>query len=221
MDTGFLRMLDPTRDGLSIHLKTNKLSASFYSGCHCLLSKTTWENVQLAAEVIVVFTGVNWLEIPTRSLIRETLSVHQQLALSKFSVCQIIYKGYFIEVYTSFQLKAGNLTETLACCSRCSDLFLQIIIPLLLQMFCGPAGGKGSSNKMAKQASFAFMKRTLDRCRQFEKTGKSCFNEPSFRDIFHSGSARLSLARLTGKCVTIVGIMILFEWLAFNVALSN
>ncbi|KAK4775246.1 hypothetical protein SAY86_010181 [Trapa natans] len=66
-------------------------------------------------------------------------------------------------------------------------------------MFCAPTGGKGSNNKMAKQASLAFMKRTLDRCRQFEKTGKSCFHEPSFRDIFHSGSSHLSLARLTAS----------------------
>ncbi|XP_031380403.1 uncharacterized protein LOC116195384 [Punica granatum] len=67
-------------------------------------------------------------------------------------------------------------------------------------MMCwGPAGGKSSSNKMARQASLAFVKRTLDRCRQFEETGKSCFSEPSFREIFHSGSSRLSLTRLTAS----------------------
>lgn len=90
-----------------------------------------------------------------------------------------------------------------------------------MQMFCGSAGGKSSSNKLAKQASWAFMKRTLDRCRQFEEIGKSCFNEPLFRDIFHSGTSRLSLARLTGKCATVDGSVILFTWLAFNVAFVN
>ncbi|KAM0969853.1 hypothetical protein FF1_018056 [Malus domestica] len=51
-------------------------------------------------------------------------------------------------------------------------------------------GGKSSSNKMAKQASLAFVKRTLDRCHEFEKTGKSCFSEPLYRDILLSGTGQ-------------------------------
>ncbi|GAV72982.1 hypothetical protein CFOL_v3_16470 [Cephalotus follicularis] len=52
----------------------------------------------------------------------------------------------------------------------------------------GPnATGKSSSNKMAKQAALTFVKRTLDRCHKYEETGKSCFNEPLFRDMFYSG----------------------------------
>ncbi|KAJ4851160.1 hypothetical protein Tsubulata_003248 [Turnera subulata] len=47
-------------------------------------------------------------------------------------------------------------------------------------------GGKSSSNKMAKQAALTFVKRTLDRCHKFEDTGKSCFSEPLFKDIFLS-----------------------------------
>lgn len=60
-------------------------------------------------------------------------------------------------------------------------------------MMCGgsnPTSGKSSTNKMAKQAALAFVKRTLDRCKQYEKTGKSCFSEPLFRDIFLSGTSR-------------------------------
>ncbi|KAJ6956799.1 hypothetical protein NC653_038873 [Populus alba x Populus x berolinensis] len=53
-------------------------------------------------------------------------------------------------------------------------------------------GGKGSSNKMAKQAALAFVKRTLDQCHKFEVTGNSCFSEPLFRDMFLSGTAHLS-----------------------------
>ncbi|XP_065848975.1 uncharacterized protein [Euphorbia lathyris] len=53
-------------------------------------------------------------------------------------------------------------------------------------------GGKSSSNKMAKQAALAFVKRTLERCHRFEDTGKSCFSEPLFRDMFLSGSSHLS-----------------------------
>ncbi|KAF5812483.1 hypothetical protein HanRHA438_Chr03g0098071 [Helianthus annuus] len=47
--------------------------------------------------------------------------------------------------------------------------------------------GKSTSGKMAKQApALNFVKRTLNRCREFQTTGKSCFSEPLFKDIFHS-----------------------------------
>ncbi|EEF48050.1 hypothetical protein RCOM_1046470 [Ricinus communis] len=60
--------------------------------------------------------------------------------------------------------------------------------------YWGPSatGGKGSSNKIAKQAALAFVKRTLERCRTYEDTGKSCFSEPLFRDMFLSRSSHLS-----------------------------
>lgn len=47
--------------------------------------------------------------------------------------------------------------------------------------------GKSASGKMAKQAALDFVKRTLDRCHEFEVTGKSCFSEPLFRGMFLSG----------------------------------
>ncbi|CAL5360339.1 unnamed protein product [Camellia sinensis] len=54
------------------------------------------------------------------------------------------------------------------------------------------SGGKGGNSKMAKQAALAFVKRTLERCQQFEDTGKSCFCEPLFRDMFLSGISHLN-----------------------------
>ncbi|XP_057467229.1 uncharacterized protein LOC130756685 isoform X3 [Actinidia eriantha] len=57
------------------------------------------------------------------------------------------------------------------------------------------SGGKSASSKMAKQAALAFVKRTLERCQHFEDTGKSCFSEPLFRDMFISGSSRLNDAQ--------------------------
>ncbi|KAK9274643.1 hypothetical protein L1049_021894 [Liquidambar formosana] len=57
------------------------------------------------------------------------------------------------------------------------------------------SGGKSSSSKIAKQAALAFVKRTLERCQKFENTGKSCFSEPLFRDMFLSGSSRLNDAQ--------------------------
>ncbi|KAJ4952124.1 hypothetical protein NE237_028956 [Protea cynaroides] len=48
------------------------------------------------------------------------------------------------------------------------------------------SGGKNSSSKMAKHGALSFIKRTLERCQNYEDTGKSCFNEPVFKDLFHS-----------------------------------
>lgn len=52
-------------------------------------------------------------------------------------------------------------------------------------------GMKSASGKMAKQAALAFVKRTLERCREFDVTGKSCFGEPLYKEIFLSGVAHL------------------------------
>ncbi|KAJ7979300.1 Serine/arginine repetitive matrix protein 2 isoform 2 [Quillaja saponaria] len=54
------------------------------------------------------------------------------------------------------------------------------------------SGGKSATTKMAKQAASVFLKRTLERCHQFEDSGKSCFDEPLFKDNFRSGSSHLS-----------------------------
>ncbi|KAL2586845.1 hypothetical protein AAZV13_13G079000 [Glycine max] len=53
-----------------------------------------------------------------------------------------------------------------------------------------PSGGKNTSNKMAKQAALGFVKRTLGRCHQFEDTGKSCFSDPLFKDMFLAESSK-------------------------------
>ncbi|XP_043706101.1 uncharacterized protein LOC122655817 isoform X2 [Telopea speciosissima] len=54
------------------------------------------------------------------------------------------------------------------------------------------SGGKSSSSKMAKLAALSFVKRTLERCQNYEDTGKSCFNEPVLKDLFRSVSTRLN-----------------------------
>ncbi|KAH0935799.1 hypothetical protein HID58_012916 [Brassica napus] len=53
------------------------------------------------------------------------------------------------------------------------------------------ASGKSSANKISKQAAFAFVKRTLGRCRQFEETGKSCFSESTFKNILVAGLTQI------------------------------
>lgn len=58
------------------------------------------------------------------------------------------------------------------------------------------SGGKNTNSKIAKQAALGFVKRTLERCHQFESTGKSCFSEPLFKDMFLAASPQMSMVRL-------------------------
>ncbi|KAM3360760.1 hypothetical protein P3S68_015614 [Capsicum galapagoense] len=53
-------------------------------------------------------------------------------------------------------------------------------------------GAKSASGKMAKQDALSLVQRTLDRCVEFEETGKSCFREPLYKNIFLSAISRLS-----------------------------
>nr|XP_023881659.1 uncharacterized protein LOC111994033 isoform X2 [Quercus suber] len=52
----------------------------------------------------------------------------------------------------------------------------------------GSGASKGGVTRVSKQVASGFMKRTLSRCRQFEDTGKSCFTEPSLRDVIFAAS---------------------------------
>ncbi|KAF9612584.1 hypothetical protein IFM89_002180 [Coptis chinensis] len=54
--------------------------------------------------------------------------------------------------------------------------------------------GKGMSGKIAKQAALAFVKRTMERCRKFEKTNESCFNDAIFMEVFRSVSSLIKNA---------------------------
>ncbi|XP_077231142.1 serine/arginine repetitive matrix protein isoform X2 [Tasmannia lanceolata] len=62
------------------------------------------------------------------------------------------------------------------------------------------AGGKSASNKIIKRAAFASVKRALARCQKFVDTGKSCFSEPPFRDMFLSVSSHSNGA----ECIDII-----------------
>lgn len=50
---------------------------------------------------------------------------------------------------------------------------------------------------MAKQAALNCVKRTLDRCHEFEATGKSCFADPLFKEMFLAGLSRAELDAVT------------------------
>nr|XP_029123956.1 uncharacterized protein LOC105057117 isoform X3 [Elaeis guineensis] len=56
--------------------------------------------------------------------------------------------------------------------------------------YWGPnASSDKNVNKLNKHAALAFVKRTLARCKKFEESGTSCFDEPPFRDMFLSVSS--------------------------------
>ncbi|KAL8223285.1 hypothetical protein R6Q57_020684 [Mikania cordata] len=51
--------------------------------------------------------------------------------------------------------------------------------------------GKSASGKIAKQSALDFVKRTLNRCHEFQTTGNSCFSEPLLKEIFHSALSHM------------------------------
>jgi len=51
-------------------------------------------------------------------------------------------------------------------------------------------------NRANKQATLAFIRRTLARYQRFEETGTSCFIEPVFRDMFFEVSSRKNVSAI-------------------------
>lgn len=74
-----------------------------------------------------------------------------------------------------------------------------------------PSGGKNTSNKMAKQAALGFVKRTLERCHQFKDTGKSCFSDPLFKDMFLAESSKPYASSLSVEARTGVFLITFLE----------
>lgn len=64
---------------------------------------------------------------------------------------------------------------------------MKCICDHFLQACRGSSASKSGVLKVSKQATMAFVKRTIARCRKFENTGKSCFSEPALRNIVFSG----------------------------------
>lgn len=47
---------------------------------------------------------------------------------------------------------------------------------------------------MSKQVALAFARRTIARCKKFEDSGASCFNEPGLRDIIFAPPPPINVA---------------------------
>ncbi|KAK3135834.1 hypothetical protein QOZ80_5BG0423990 [Eleusine coracana subsp. coracana] len=55
---------------------------------------------------------------------------------------------------------------------------------------CGPSSK--NINRAGRHAALSFVKRTLARCRNYEQLGVSCFDEPTFKDMFVSATSHRS-----------------------------
>lgn len=55
----------------------------------------------------------------------------------------------------------------------------------------GP-GGRSVGSKMAKQSALGLVRRTLGRCHEFEATGKCCFSDPLYKEMYRSGPSYLN-----------------------------
>lgn len=78
-----------------------------------------------------------------------------------------------------------------------------------LQAFCGPnVSSSKNVNRAGRHAALSFVKRALARCQNYEEVGTSCFDEPTFKDMFLSATShRGSLdAASQGIAVNIISI---------------
>ncbi|KAI4379556.1 hypothetical protein MLD38_005836 [Melastoma candidum] len=72
-----------------------------------------------------------------------------------------------------------------------------VVVTYQKYMTCwGPSNAKSAGNKMAKQAALSLVKRTVQRCKKYEATGKSCFAEPPYKNIFLNSTSRQSVVPL-------------------------
>ncbi|KAD5317420.1 hypothetical protein R6Q59_032759 [Mikania micrantha] len=103
---------------------------------------------------------------------------------------QVSRKKYLLENLLESTNEARELQE-----KEFEQLCIDKLTAMAYQkyMSCwGPHAPKNVGSKIAKQAALVFVRRTLDRCHDFEATGKSCFTEPSYKEMLHSGSSHLN-----------------------------
>ncbi|XP_059076062.1 uncharacterized protein LOC131041672 isoform X2 [Cryptomeria japonica] len=71
---------------------------------------------------------------------------------------------------------------------ECERLALNKLVLRASKRYLGPRGRgfhrRSAAKKVEQQANLDFVKRTLHRCKKFDKTGKSCFNETSLKEKF-------------------------------------
>ncbi|PUZ66474.1 hypothetical protein GQ55_3G311700 [Panicum hallii var. hallii] len=59
--------------------------------------------------------------------------------------------------------------------------------------FCGPnVSSSKNVNRAGRHAAVSFVKRALARCRNYEEVGISCFDDPTFKDMFLSATSHRS-----------------------------
>ncbi|KAG2619918.1 uncharacterized protein LOC120665795 [Panicum virgatum] len=59
--------------------------------------------------------------------------------------------------------------------------------------FCGPnVSSSKNINRAGRHAAVSFVKRALARCRNYDEVGTSCFDEPTFKDMFLSATSHRS-----------------------------
>jgi hypothetical protein len=64
------------------------------------------------------------------------------------------------------------------------------IVTANLQAFCGSNSSSSKNvNRAGRDAALSFVKRAIARCHIYEEAGRSCFDEPPFKDMFVSATS--------------------------------
>jgi hypothetical protein len=80
-----------------------------------------------------------------------------------------------------------------------------------LQAFCGPnVSSSKNVNRAGRHAAVSFVKRALARCRNYEEVGISCFDDPTFKDMFLSATSHRSSLDAASQGIAVTIIIICF-----------
>ncbi|OIV99747.1 hypothetical protein TanjilG_26085 [Lupinus angustifolius] len=198
---------DVTESGI-VGRPSTELNSSFGSSINCLLPDKALKSSWTCSELQFASLDINdklLLELQSIGIapepLPEMIQADDEGILEDIARLEEQYRGQISK-------KKGFLDGLLKSASIAKELqekdFEQRALEKLVvmayekYMACwgpSPSGGKNSINKIAKQAASGFVKRTLDHCHQFEGTGKSCFKESSFKDIFLAATSQLSIVR--------------------------
>nr|GMC58935.1 uncharacterized protein LOC109186567 [Ipomoea batatas] len=123
--------------------------------------------------------------LPDKAIMSDVLCTDYQynkMSINERLLLEIQYIGIYPEPDTGMTQSGGE--EISGDISRLDQKHQELAC-------CGRNAHGMKSGKIAKQAAIAFVKRTLERYQEFEETGKSCFTESLFKDMFLSGISHL------------------------------
>ncbi|XP_022889525.1 uncharacterized protein LOC111405065 isoform X2 [Olea europaea var. sylvestris] len=119
-------------------------------------------------------------KVINQDIVQLERGLHQQIGKKKMfldNICKAIEEGKDVDKRDPEQLAMDKLVE---------------LAYKKLLATRGSFASKHNIAKVSKQGALAFAKRTLDRCRNFEDSGVSCFAEPTLHDAIYAAPTQIT-----------------------------